>query len=806
MTDASDASDPSATRQVARSSAPKARRYRAAALDWPLLHWLLRCPFLRAADLALFCGLSSSTTTRRMEDLERWGLVEWVAPACLTRRGAQRLYYLSNAGFLAVASALGTDAAMLARTWGADERRLLTLLPLLPQLVRVQALVGGILAGAPTALGEQGREARGGWHWVRDYTHRFSYRERPQRLRVDAALALHVTRICARGGVSMAKGERWSGKEGGDKRASGCENEDVRWERRDRWHAAFVLADARVQDWSAAARTLDALLSFREAAERWPVYPAFPAVLLLAEDERHAEQWRALARDVADMRRLPPLAGVIAVIPRPPRLDALDACEPLDPWRLPWRDLATGASARLAAVLPPLTGSALPPSVDGHGAPSPLVDPRRVIVTPHPGPRVISGAFSERSERMVAAASKDTKSSNGSGNGGAEDAMRRAERRLLTLRLGGRHLQTLELLFCPPGIRVADLADLLSVQLSSMDRYLSELERYGLVRRDGREALSEDVVCITSADMSRAPDDAADAHHGHQMSHLSFGADTTVRLSADGQRLVAMTQGIGARSRLARRAARSKARRGAGLDENARWNSDEGAGSEREEEGDGRPRHAAHDAGVFHFFALLARAAANENRQHSGEDMRYYDHAHRLSWWEVGPLAERRYRYRGSWHNLRPDGVGLYQTGRTRFRFWLEWDRGSMNLANLTRKFATYATYLTSGEWRETPDRVVPHLVVVVQSLGQLQRMRRAAADAAGALAGHPSPAGGPATRARLCASITLASRLEEAGPRAPIWWPLFPVPPDAPLPVAAYLPPLERDNPSLLSPQRIFP
>ncbi|HEU5348080.1 MAG TPA: replication-relaxation family protein, partial [Ktedonobacterales bacterium] len=413
----------------------------------------------------------------------------------------------------------------------------------------------------------------------------------------------------------------------------------------------------------------------------------------------------------------------------------------------------------------------------------------------------------ERSERMVAAVSRETKSSNGSGNGGAEDAMRLAERRLLTLRLGRRHLQTLGLLFCAPGIRVADLADLLGVQLPSMDRYLSELERYGLVRRDGREALSEDVVCITSADMSRARDDAVDVR---QVSHLSFGADTTVRLSADGQRLVAMTQGIGARSRLVRRAVRSKARRGTGLDGNARWNSDEGAGSEREEEGESRRRHAAHDAGVFHFFALLARAAANENRQHSGEDLRYYAHAHRMNWWEVGSLAERRYRYRGSWHNLRPDGVGLYQAGRTRFRFWLEWDQGSMNRANLTRKFATYATYLTSGEWRETPDRVVPHLVVVVQSLGQLQRMRRAAADAVGALAEHPSPAGGPAsepaTSARLCASITLANRLEEAGPLASIWWPLLPILSDAPLPARAATPSSEGRNPSLLSPRRIFP
>jgi hypothetical protein len=773
-----DALDPPDARREARGAAPRARRYRAEALDWPLLHWLLRCPFLRAVDLALFSGLSGSTTTRRLEDLERWGLVEWVAPACLTRSGAQRLYYLSNAGTLAVAAALGTDAATLARTWGADELRLLTLLPLLPHLVRVQALVGGILAGAPLALGEQGREARGGWHWVRDYTHRFSYRERPYRVRVDAALALHVTRIRARGGMSVANGERGSGKVGGD------ESGDVRWERQDRWHAAFVLADARVQDWSAAARTLDTLLSYREAAERWPVYPAFPSVLLLAEDERHAEQWRALTRDVADVRHLPPLAGVIAVIPRPPRLEA---CEPLDPWRLPWHDLATGAPVRLAAVLSPLLCAAIPPGVDGRGAPSPLVDPRRVIVAPHPGPRVTCGAFSVRA---AAAASRGTQSSNG--NGGADDAARRAESRLLTLRLGGRLLQALELLFCAPGIRVADLADLFGVQLPSMDRYLSELDHHGLVRRVGREAPNDDVVFVTSADMSR--DDTADA------SHLSFGADTTVRLSTDGQRLVTMTQGISARSRLARRAGRLKARRGAGRDGNANGNANQSAGEGVGSEGkvEGRPHHATHDAGVFHFFALLARAAANENRRRGAEEMR--QHTHRLAWWEVGTVAERRYRYHGSWHNLRPDGAGLYEAGRTRFRFWLEWDRGSMNLENLTRKFATYASYLASGEWRETSDRVVPHLVVVVQSLGQLQRMRRAAADASAAV---PSLAGGPASDGHLCASITLASRLEEAGPLASIWWPLLP---DAPSPVRASSLPSEGGNPSLLSPRRIFP
>ena len=174
-------------------------------------------------------------------------------------------------------------------------------------------------------------------------------------------------------------------------------------------------------------------------------------------------------------------------------------------------------------------------------------------------------------------------------------------------------------------------------------------------------------------------------------------------------------------------------------------------------------RYSAHDAGVFHFFALLARAAAEE---HQLEE-------YRLVWWEVGALAERRYLYQGNWHNLRPDGAGLFQAGKTHFRFWLEWDQGSMNLADLVRKFVAYDSYLASGEWQEAPDRIIPHLLVIVPSLGQLRRMRRAASMVAARhplLIGRTFGDGG----AHLSGSITLASRFEEVGPLAPIWWPLL--------------------------------
>ncbi len=708
---------------TATRKAPRYRRFRAEALDWPLLHWLLRCPFLRVEDLAAFSGLTRSTTSRHLEDLERWGLVEWVAPACIRRRGAEKLYHLSNAGIHLLAAALGADASALARTWCSDERRLLNLLPQLPQLIRVQAVVGGIVAGAPRALGEKGREAHGVWHWVRNYTHRFSSRERAHTLRADAALALHVTQI------------RYHDSRGDDV---------VRWERRDRWHAAFIVADTRLQDWDAAARLLDTLLAYRESPERWPHYAAFPPVLILAEHQRHAEHWQRIGGEIAQARHLPPLAGAVAVVPRPPSL--VGEGESIDPWRLPWQLLTSGTPVRLATLLAPMPRAAVPPGFDGLGAPAPVVSRGRTVVVPHPGPRVIVGSYQRRA---IGVAESERRLE---GDSDSYRGARRSDLRLLSLRLNGRLVETLELLYRAPGIRVADLAALLGVRLTTVDRYLSELDRYGLLRQIEWDAADASAVISCFGEQIRRGE--------KDLAHLSYGPAAKLYLSVDGHRLVTLMQEIGVRSRLGRRAALAgkSGRAGAAGDSAAIVST--------------RDR-SAHDAGVFHFFALLAHAAEEECRLHGMEEMcEMRGRSHGLVWWEVGALAERRYRYRGSWHNLRPDGAGLYQADRTRCQFWLEWDQGSMNLANLTRKFASYAVYLASGEWRETPDRIIPRLVVVVQSLGQLERMRRAALAVA---ADYPELIVGSATGGRLTAAITLASRLDEAGPLAPIWWPLLP-------------------------------
>jgi hypothetical protein len=85
-----------------------------------------------------------------------------------------------------------------------------------------------------------------------------------------------------------------------------------------------------------------------------------------------------------------------------------------------------------------------------------------------------------------------------------------------------------------------------------------------------------------------------------------------------------------------------------------------------------------HTAGIYGFFARLALVA----RQDPGQA---------LCWWETGPVCERRYQVGEQWFNLRPDALAEYRVGTQRMRFWLEWDRGTMNVRDLVIKFTSYA-------------------------------------------------------------------------------------------------------------------
>jgi predicted transcriptional regulator len=124
-------------------------------------------------------------------------------------------------------------------------------------------------------------------------------------------------------------------------------------------------------------------------------------------------------------------------------------------------------------------------------------------------------------------------------------------------------------------------------------------------------------------------------------------------------------------------------------------------------------QHIQHTAGIYRFFANLAQAA----RQQPGQ---------MLCWWETGASCERRYRVGEQWYNLRPDALAECRAGSQQIRFWLEWDRGTMNVRDLEIKFTSYAHYIVSREW--TRERsLLPRLFCVAPDMAQERRMQRVA-------------------------------------------------------------------------------
>ena len=154
-------------------------------------------------------------------------------------------------------------------------------------------------------------------------------------------------------------------------------------------------------------------------------------------------------------------------------------------------------------------------------------------------------------------------------------------------------------------------------------------------------------------------------------------------------------------------------------------------------------RHIQHTAGVNGFFARLAQVASQQP-------------GHALCWWETGSQCERRYRVNEQWHNLRPDALADYRVGQRHLRFWLEWDRGTMNGRDLTIKFTAYAHYLASREWTREHTSV-PLLLCVAPDIAQEQRITRVAQTTRTTIPG-------------LVLMTTTVKLLTEYGPLGAIW------------------------------------
>jgi hypothetical protein len=119
-------------------------------------------------------------------------------------------------------------------------------------------------------------------------------------------------------------------------------------------------------------------------------------------------------------------------------------------------------------------------------------------------------------------------------------------------------------------------------------------------------------------------------------------------------------------------------------------------------------------------------------------------------------MCERRYRVGEQWYNLRPDALAEYRMGSQQVRFWLEWDRGTMNVRDLAVKFNSYAHYIDSREWAREHS-MLPVLICVAPDIAQEKRMQRVAQDSL-------------TLSKEVVVWTTTAMLLKDHGPLAPIW------------------------------------
>lgn len=697
------AATPLAHRKTSRRT-PSRARHRAAGTLSPrqrqVLRWLLRLPMLRVDDLTVLCGASRSTIVRTIYALETRGRVEAVRPSGLAGQGVTNLYHLTDSGLKSLAHVLRADPALLAQAHGSTERGLLRLLPQLPQLVRLQSLLTGLVAGAQPALMRRSHLPSGSWHIVRPYYCSFTWHGNRLKLDVAGVLTLHLDDADEEVSRSALAPSSLPSN----------------------WYAAFVVSDTQAADWRGVERQLEQLLRYRECADRWPTYPQFPLVLILSSSARHLERWQQLVQESARRLRVPPLACAAIVAPRHEATS--------HPWDIAWYDLRSGRSSSLQLLWVPLTHAALSPGLDGSDEADHSSKHRRGPGRPlhhsgRPMPHIITGHY------MARAAARWTISSDGAETTGehhtrthkqhnsaraftAEGSSDRVVTKgddvaLLSLCLTTRQQAILTQLFVTPYLTISQLAVLMDVQADSMSRYLRTLRQWGLI-----------VYWVDGAGTN--VDDGEP-----QLSLTRFGRHLTAHLA-----------GISLHSR-------------------------EALGTRR-----GPGGKAAHRKGVYDFFASLITAARSASTTAV---------PHRLLWWETGALCELRYHDHERWHNLRPDGAGVYRIGTRRIRFWLEYDTGTMSYRDLVPKFKSYAAYLATGHWRETSDRTLPLLLVVAPDRSQRDRLMRVASNAF--LAHAPSQTGTVGRTAengtipQLRAYVTLAELFFEVGPLAAIWWPM---------------------------------
>lgn len=306
------------------------------------------------------------------------------------------------------------------------------------------------------------------------------------------------------------------------------------------------------------------------------------------------------------------------------------------------------------------------------------------------------------------------------------------------LQVNQRHARVLDLLAAHPLLSRTDLAAVLNLDVRTVSRYLAHLERVGLAS-----------TCRVS---ERADRNAAT---GRQRS--VGGGDASYLLTQPGVYLLAASAGIPMR-----RIASSPIAREDGMPHTTEGRGGRGANDPGEtymRDVRSCRRIAEHTRGVYTFFALLHRTLREDPAAENGP---WAHSAHSVIWWETGRPCMRHYRDQHGWHAIRPDGAAEVAIGNRRMRFWLEWDRSTMGVRDLRAKFAAYAEYVQSREWRSDGNFPLPYLLIVTSEVEQETRICEAL---------HTCMS----TPTALRIFISTALQLFAHGPLAAVWRPWMP-------------------------------
>lgn len=460
-------------------------------------------------------------------------------------------------------------------------------------------------------------------------------------------------------------------------------------------HELAVLYDGGLAEARDLRRRLLQLMQCREALAEENRGRCLPPLLILTPDARRAALWQALALQLATERWLThPLIGGAVAWPA----SGAGSCDANDASDTPdhiWHDHTWRSLAQPTAcdLASLLTTGATSIDLPNESA---LVE-------------CVTSRALQRVQRSANRRQVPQKAAHREALGATE--------------MTARDLSVLQLLYAHPLLSAEELAAMLGIDPASSERYLRRLREAGLVTQ--RQFVLYEPALTIGGKTPTSP-----IQQRYALSAQGFAVVTMCAQAPGWQRLLRTVGDV-----------KASAIQRLSLERDTRY---QRYGRDVEL----LARTPDHTAGVYRFFALLHAAARTASQ--SG-----YSHA--LAWWETGRACMRRYHEGAGWHAIWPDGAGEYCADGQRTRFWLEWDRGTMGRRDLIAKFAAYARYLRSREWRVDGNEPVPELLIVTSDVAQETRVTAALSAT---LPYAPD----------LTVSITSRAALAAQGPLAPIW------------------------------------